>query len=718
MERTLPTFSESWYRVADQRIALRPGVRLRRQYFRGEKWYVLEDPFSNQFFRLHPAAYAFVARLRRDRTVAEAWDECLRCDPDHAPGQEEALRLIAQLFFANLLQYENPGDSVRMFERYERRREREVRARWLSIMFLRIPLFDPDAWLNRGRGLIRLLFSPWFFLVWLGVTGWAVKTVVENFRRLHEQSQSVLAPDNLILLYAGLVIIKALHEFGHAAACKRFGGEVHTMGIMLLIFTPLPYVDATSSWGFRARWQRMLVGAAGMIVELFVAAIAVFIWNRTGAGTLHNLAYNMIFVASVSTVLFNANPLLRYDGYYLLSDLLGIPNLYQKSMQQLRYLLEKRLFGVKHATAVTPSRREAFWLSIYGVLGFGYRIVVFGGILLFVADRFLLIGLVMAGICLIGWVVAPLVKFVNYLATSPQLERNRPRAVAFTAGILGGLILLLQVIPMPHHFRAPGILEARQKSEIVNEAPGELIEILADEGAWVNAGSPLVRLENQELELQLRSARARLEHARTLHRAALQQNPADLAPLERRLQAVERQIARLERDQAHLTVIARHAGIWHAPEADGWIGRWLPRGTVLGIVLDAREFEFAASIRQNEVNSLFASEIRGAAVRVHGQAGDELGVEKMRILQVAREKLPSAALGWMGGGEVQIDVRDPEGRRSAEPFFELRGMLAPQSRVAFLHGRTGRIRFTLAPEPLLPRWWRRLRQLLQSRYQW
>ncbi len=146
---------------------------------------------------------------------------------------------------------------------------------------------------------------------------------------------------NLVLLYLGLIFIKTVHEFGHAIFCRKYGGEVHVMGVMLMIFTPMPYVDATSSWSFRERYKRVLVGAAGMIVELFVAALATFVWAKTAPGTLHSLAYNMMFVASVSTLIFNINPLLRFDGYYILSDLIEIPNLNQRATGQLTHLSPK-----------------------------------------------------------------------------------------------------------------------------------------------------------------------------------------------------------------------------------------------------------------------------------------------------------------------------------------------------------------------------------------
>jgi len=231
------------------------------------------------------------------------------------------------------------------------------------------------------------------------------------------------------------VIIKTLHEFGHAYFCRKFGGEVHVMGVMLMIFTPAPYMDATSSWAFRNRWKRVLVGAAGMIVEIFFAAFATFVWAKTGPGTIHNLAYNMMFIASISTVVFNINPLLRFDGYYILSDLVDIPNLHQRAQQQLRYFAERYLFGLKKVESPANNPREGFWLCVFGIASGIYRVVVFGGVLLVIADRFLLLGIIMAAVCFISWVTVPTVRFVQYLASSPKLERQRKRAIALSGAL-------------------------------------------------------------------------------------------------------------------------------------------------------------------------------------------------------------------------------------------------------------------------------------------
>jgi putative peptide zinc metalloprotease protein len=711
------TFSESWYRIAGQRICLRPDVSVQRQNFRGQRWIVLQNPFSNQFFRLRPAAYEFVARLRRERTVQEVWQECLDRFPDEAPGQEAVIQLLSQLYFANLLQYEAGSDTAQLFKRYERTRQRETRAKLLNVMFMRFPLLDPDQFLIRTLSLARAIISPLGALVWLVVVGSALKVVLDHWTVLREQTQGVLAPSNLFLLYAGMILVKTAHEFGHAYFCRRFGGEVHVMGIMLMIFTPMPYVDATSSWGFRSRWKRVLVGAAGMIVELFVAALATFVWANTGPGTVHSLAYNMIFVASVSTVIFNINPLLRYDGYYILSDLLEIPNLYQKSLAQLKHVAERYLFGVKRSESPTDSAREKAWLTVYGVCSNIYRVVVFSGILLFVADRFLLIGILMAAICAVSWVLVPTVGLIKYLAASPSLERQRWRAITVTITSLSILFVLLDVIPFPNHFRAPGILRSRQWTEVLNESPGQVDTLLAPPGSRVTRNQPLLQLKNEPLDFELAAARAGYDEVQARLRQAQREDTPSVKPLLSRLDSAAKHVQRLERDQAALLIKARQDGVWVAPQLKDSIGRWLVRGTSLGLIVDPSGFEFTATVAQEDGDNLFARRLVRAEARLFGQVERVMALGPLAIVPAEQSTLPSPALGWAGGGELRLEPNDPQGLRAAESFFEVRAPVTASGEAALLHGRAGKIRFDLASEPLLPRWLKRLRQLLQKRYQ-
>jgi putative peptide zinc metalloprotease protein len=703
--------------VANQRLCLRHGVHVRRQNYRGERWFIVENPLSNDFFRLTPAAYAFVSRLTSKRTVDEVWRECLEKVPDQAPSQDEALHLLAQLYFANLLQYDAAGNSAALFDRFRKRRQREWRGKFLNVMFMRFPLLDPDRFLVRTLPVIGKLISPFGVVLWLAVVGMALKVVTDNWDSLKVQTQGVLAPGNLPLLYLGLIIIKTLHEFGHAYFTRKFGGEVHTMGVLLMIFTPVPYMDASAAWAFRSRAQRLLVGGAGMIVEIFFASIAAFIWANTGQGTLHTLAYNIMFVASVSTVLFNANPLLRFDGYYMLSDLLEIPNLSQRANQHLRHVCERWLFGLKKSESPATTTGEAVWFSFFGVGSGIYRVIVFGGILLVVADHFFLIGIVMAIACFISWITVPVGRFIHYLATSSKLERNRPRAVAVSLGLLVLIIGLLQFVPFPSHFRAPGVTMAREWTQVINEAPGEVIELLATPGGPVSAGQPLLRLRSVELEAELKHALASQEEIESRIRNARAKSTPNLKPLNELLVAATDRVIKVRRDLTALTITARHDGLWVAPETKDYLGRWIPRGTRLGLLINPKSYQFTSAVKQEDAERLFGRELRAAEVRLYGEVGKVIKAGRWKVVPGGQWVLPTPALGWHGGGEIAVRQDDASGTKTTEPFFEVHVEVPSEVPAHLLHGRSGKVRFTQNPEPLLPRWIRSLRQLIQKRYQ-
>jgi putative peptide zinc metalloprotease protein len=709
------TFSESWYRVARQRLCLRPGVVARRQNFRGERWIVLENPFNNQFFRLRPEAYEFVARLRRDATVEEVWQECLARFPDGAPGQEAAIQLLSQLYFANLLQYDDATDAAQLFERFKKRRQREVGSRFLNIMFMRFPLWDPDRFLVRTLPLVGPFISIWGLLIWVVAVAFGIHAVIGKGGALWDQTQSVLSPANLPLLYITLAFVKTVHEFGHAYFCRKWGGEVHIMGIMLMIFTPVPYMDATSAWSFRSKWRRILVGGAGMIVEIFVAAIAAIVWANTGPGAMHNIAYDIMFVASVSTLVFNLNPLLRFDGYYILSDLVEVPNLAQRSNAQLRHLCEKRLFGIKKSESPARDTAGAWGYGAFGITSGVYRVVVFAGILLAVADRFLILGILMAAVCLIAWVTVPLIKLTKYLAASPKLDRVRGRAICITLGFVLGVLAVLQFVPFPSHFRAPGVVRARERTELVTRTAGQVADLLTRPGSRVTAGTPLVRLRNRELELDLAHNTARAEEIEARILKATKDETADLGALRQTQSAIAERLAKLSDDIANLTVTAAHDGTWIAPGIQEYVGRWLTRGSNLGLLVNSAAFDFQATVLQEDADALFAKRPPVAEVRLHDSAGTAHGIRDWAVLPGEQRILPSAALGWRGGGEVPVDLDDERGNKAAEPYFKVTAALPPGIQV--FDGSSGKIRFKLDSEPLLPRGIRRLWQLLQKRYQ-
>jgi putative peptide zinc metalloprotease protein len=402
----------------------------------------------------------------------------------------------------------------------------------------------------------------------------------------------------------------------------------------------------------------------------------------------------MMFIASVSTVIFNGNPLLRFDGYYILSDLLDIPNLATRARGHLRHMVERYVFGYKESFSPSQSFKEAIWMSIFGVLSGIYRVVVFTGIILFVADKFLLAGIAMALMCVISWGVVPLFRLVAYLASSPRLARTRLRAVTISIGSFAVLVAFLAIIPFPNRFRAPGVMEAVQYIRVVNDAPGYVQKVLAPSGTEVRPGTALMELQDRELEFEIEATLAQQDETLALQMRAMNQEVADLEPIRKRLETIEAKLKDLLKQRAALLVRARESGTWVAPRNKEMVGTWIPRGTALGEIVPEGTFRFSAVVSQDEAADLFVDQIQRAEVRVYGQGGKNLKVEAYQIIPFQHEKLPSAALGWLGGGEVAVDPA-----------------------VAFLHGRSGKLRFSLHPKPLLMQWGHKFRQLLQRRYQ-
>jgi putative peptide zinc metalloprotease protein len=684
--------------------------------FRGSQWYVLHDPFTDKYFRLRPNAYEFVARLSSSKTVEEVWHLLLENAPDKAPGQSEIIDLLAQLYHANLIHYELTPNSSSLFDRYKKRKQKLVKMNLLNIMFARIPLFDPDNLLKYLQPLIRFLISPVGLIVWLGVIGIGIKTAIDNFGTLKVQSEGILASSNLFLLYMSVVVIKVIHELGHAFAVRRFGGEVHAMGIMLMVMAPLPYTDATASWSFRNKWQRIFVGAAGMMFELVIAAVAVIVWASTGDGVLHSIAYNMVFTASVTTLLFNINPLLRYDGYYILCDLLGIPNLQQQANQQITYLTEQYAFGKKDSVSPSSNTKEATFFSIYAVTSFFYRIIVFSGILLFISKKMLLLAVVMGIFLVTSWAIVPIFKFIKYLSTSSGLTRVRARAIRVTIITFVMLFVVLNYIPFPYCFKAPGVLKASEYIKVVNSTTAKVVSLGLRSGSKVRKNDTLLVLDNKEIRELKTGTEAALREAHFEYTKALESSQADLEPIEKKISVYTERLQYLEKQIDGLVVKADIDGIWVAPDVDDFNGRWMPRGTPIGQIINTNSFYFASVIPQKDISELFAQNVANAVVQIRGHSDKKLKVSSFNTIPMEQSELPSPALGFSGGGDIEVLPGDSSGVKTTEPFYEVRAVVDQVKDVILLQGRSGKVKFSLGYKPLLWQGWRKIRQLIQKHY--
>jgi putative peptide zinc metalloprotease protein len=586
-----PTFSESWYRVVNLKARLRPSAQISRQYYRGERWYVVRDPAGNQYHRLSDAAYRFVGLLDGSRTVGEAWDLVGGQLDDEAPTQPEVIQILSQLHAANLLESDVTSDSDVLLRRHKKQMKRKMQGRLMNILFPRIPLWDPDSVLKRWMPFVRHLMSPIGAIIWLIVVATAVVLLIprwSGFEKSYMQALSIGSnPEKAFYLFAMFWLLKFFHEMGHAFACRRFGGECHEMGIMFLVFIPTPYVDASSAWAFPSRWQRMFVGAGGMVVELFIAAIAAFVWMNTEPGVpvlglpINELACDAIMIAGFTTVIFNANPLLRYDGYYMLSDWLEIPNLQQKSKDYLLGLIKRHVFRIKSQQPLPPVSQR-LWLFFYGIASTIYRVFVGIAIILLVAWQVPVLGVLMALGGVVTWLVVPVVKTFKYLALEPELHRKRGRAVAFTMLVVGLVTVLVGMIRFNVYVDAQGIVEPVAK-EVVNAGwDGFVTDIRVKDGQWVKKGDVLVVMSDPEVDTLIKRLEATLAAVKAKEKQSfgagdMGQNNIDKEDIK----TYTDQLKETRAQQDELTVRAKIDGQVIAPQLKFFPGKFAKRGDEL-----------------------------------------------------------------------------------------------------------------------------------------
>ncbi|MDP6955782.1 MAG: hypothetical protein QF599_07380, partial [Planctomycetota bacterium] len=311
-----PVLSASWYMVEHLRPRLRSHADIRRHVYRGEPWYVLEDPSAERYHRFSPEAYQVLVLLDGQRTMHEVWEQSCGLLGTEAPTQEQLIQLLAQMAQADVLHCDVPPDAAELIERQQRARNTEWKQQWLSPLFWKVRLFDPQPVVERLEHIVAPLFTRSAAVVWLLVVGLGAITAAQHWAELSEGVvDRVLSGGNLVVLSLLFPVLKTCHEFAHAFAVRRYGGEVHDMGVLFLVFMPLPFVDASAASGFKERRHRMVVGAAGILCELFIAACAMFVWVEAQPGLVRVIAFNTLFISGASTLLFNGNPLLRYDGY-------------------------------------------------------------------------------------------------------------------------------------------------------------------------------------------------------------------------------------------------------------------------------------------------------------------------------------------------------------------------------------------------------------------
>ncbi|MBL8483347.1 MAG: peptidase M50 [Rhodocyclaceae bacterium] len=710
-----PLQSASWYRVAGLKPCLRAHARLHRHRYRGELWYLLQDPASGRVHRFTPAARLVVAAMDGRRSVEELWTLAGRHLGEDAPTQDEMIQLLGQLHATDLLRADVTPDVAEIFDRGEKQNKGRRLRSYANPMAVRIPLWDPDAFLNRIAALIRPLWGGWGALLWAAVVLPALILVPPHWPELtHNFSDRVLGAHNLLLLWLVFPIIKALHELGHATAAKAGGGEVHDMGIMLLVLMPVPYVEASAATVFRSKYRRAVVGAAGMIVEVFIAAIAMYVWLLAEPGIARALAFNVMLVAGVSTLVFNGNPLLRYDAYYILADLIEIPNLAQRSLGYCGYLLERYLLQVDDAEAPAATSAEKAWFLFYGVASSIYRVLVTVAIALFIAGQFFVVGVILALWAVVAMAVLPLVKGLRHVLSHPRIRRRRQRALTITAGLAAALVLILFVVPAPFRSQAEGVIWLAEEATLRAGANGFLGRLVVEPGTRVARGDVLIQCYNPALEAQIRLGEAKVSELEATYAVHFVNDRAQAQLVAEQLASERAALARARERAAQLVVKSGSDGVFMAQRWQDMEGRYYHKGELLGYVTGRTRPLARVVVAQGEID-----QVRLATDRVQIRMAQRLGeVAEGRIVRqvpAGEAGLPSRALATDGGGQIAVDPRDPQGTKAMERMFQFDVELEEGADVG-LFGQRVHVRFDHRMEPLALQWYRAIRRLFLARF--
>jgi putative peptide zinc metalloprotease protein len=708
-------YSSSWYRVADLKPRLRSHAYIHRQHFRGGLWYVLQDRTSGRFHRFTPAAYLVISLMNGERTVEAIWQLACRRLGDDALTQDEIIRLLSQLYQADVLRADIAPDFDEMSWRAEKVRRRKLIAGLANPLALRLPLLDPDAFLNATMPFVRPVFSWLGACIFIGVVGYAVILAGIHWSALTENiADRVFAAKSLLLLVLCYPFVKAVHELGHAYAIKRWGGEVHELGMMFLVFMPVPYVDASSSAAFREKWQRAIVGSAGIAVELMLAAIALFIWLNVEDGLVRAFAFNVMLIGGVSTILFNGNPLLRFDGYYVLSDVLEIPNLGDRAKRYLGYLMLRNAFGVKDAISPVTAPGEPFWFIVYGVASFIYRIFIVAAIVLLVATKFFIIGVLIAVWSTIMMIGVPAAKSLWSLIRNPAMAQNRRRAFLVCAGTLAVVAAALLLLPLPYRTVAEGVVWPPGEPAVFAGTDGIVVAVLREPNTPVVPGDPLLQMEDPLIAAKVRVLEATLKELRLRRDSVYATDPLQTRLLEEQINRTESDLALHRQRQSYLTVRSPATGRFILRRPSDMIGKFVHKGEQVGYVA-----VFDRPVVLAIVNEDAADLVRKRAQGVHLRRADH--IRDVRRASVLREvpnindRLPSAALSTAGGGEVMLDPRDPKNLRTLTKSLHLEIQPAEPMPVTEMGGRAY-VRFDHGSEPLAWRLYRDLRQLFLKRF--
>jgi putative peptide zinc metalloprotease protein len=530
------------------RLRLRRDLSVTPQKYEGKTYRVVKDPVNLRYYRLDDKHYFIVTQLDGGHTLEDIQKEFERRFAPDRLTLEQLESFAQQLITAGLAQNDSPHAGKHLFEQRRKRRRNEWLQALTNVLYIKVPLYDPDKLLARMVPYLRWIFTTWFMAVSAAVMLSAVVLVLTHFATFRDRLPAFHEFFNfrtIFNIWIALGVVKVIHEFGHGLACKVFGGEVHEMGLLLLCLTPCLYCNVSDAWILPSKWKRIVISFAGIYVELMIAAVATFVWwNSVSQPYLHNLSLCLMMVCSVSTIVFNGNPLMRYDGYYVLFDWLEVPNLRDRANRFLKHLLQEHCLGIEVPPEpyMAPRRRVLF--VFYAVASFLYKWVITFAILYMFYNLLRPVGLgtvsamlaLAAFASLVGWPVCRMAKAYHQRGRLPDMK---PRRVTVTASVIGALVLCFLFVPLPiSRVRQVGLVQVQPEAleQVFVQEPGILKALYVRDGQEVQAGDLLAEFTSLDLETQLSQAQSEHE-VRVARCKALQEEIAETTDPQQRVQS-------------------------------------------------------------------------------------------------------------------------------------------------------------------------------------
>ncbi len=648
----------------------------------GELVYRFEIPSLHQFFRVGYAEYVLISMLDGKTTLPEACGlAASELGPD-APTAAQASTIARWLIDHQLacLEDEPAPERIAKFHKgspdsSQQDGANKNRLRGLNPFWLKVPLPKSGTWVPALAGKLKPLCSIYGAAASLLICFLAAWQFTIHSDQFLSTSVEVFHRSNWIYLLFTWVFLKFVHELAHAVVCTQTGSEVSEAGLVFVLLAPLAYVDVTSCWRLTNRWKRIAVAAAGMYIELVIASIAFLVWLNVTSLQSKFLLDNVIWMAGVSTLLFNFNVLMRFDGYCILADLVEIPNLYGESSRAVQNLFRRLIVGQASEPSHLHGWRRKFVLW-YGLAALAWRIFICVSLTIAASVMFSGAGILLSLVGIYLWFAGPLRRLSKFWMLLWRSEPERAiRSTVFSMIGLVALYIMLFVVPFPTAIKVPAIVEYTPATIVRSGVTGFVREIHVTEGQQVELGQTLMEIENDELVNRLEQLEIKKQQCEIEISLAVDEHNAARAYVNRQvLGSLLEQIDNLKRQVQCMNVTAPRAGRIVVRDLDGLLGTFVEEGTQLMNVADEASKEIIAMVGQQEIDEVRA--LVNAEVNVC-TAGWNLSPGVLEVVEPqATDTLAWKALAATEGGPLPVreyrDDQDTASLRLLEPLFQAR----------------------------------------------